>query len=102
MNIAYFDCFSGAAGDMIVGALVDAGVEPGWLREQIARLAIGGFRVEIEKVKKQGIAATRFRVDLDAGTPQYTQTSPIVTEDGLVYSVSRDGTLLVTDEPRGT
>lgn len=70
MRIAYFDCFSGAAGDMIVGALLDAGVDPGWLREQVARLAIGGFRVGIEKVKKQGIAATRFVVDLDASTLQ--------------------------------
>ena len=70
MRIAYFDCFSGAAGDMIVGALLDAGVEADWLREQVARLTIGGFRVGIEKVKKQGIAATRFTVDLDTATPQ--------------------------------
>lgn len=70
MRIAYFDCFSGAAGDMIVGALIDAGVDPAWLREQVARMSIGGFQIRIEKVKKQGIAATKFDVDLDLTVKQ--------------------------------
>ena len=35
MKIAYFDCYAGAGGDMIVAAMLDAGVETGWLIEQI-------------------------------------------------------------------
>ncbi len=62
MKIAYFDCFSGVSGDMILGALVDAGLEPGTLREALASLPLSGYEVTFEKVMKNGIAATRARV----------------------------------------
>ena len=40
MKIAYFDCYAGAGGDMIVAAMVDAGVDSGWLCGQIDSLGI--------------------------------------------------------------
>ena len=42
MNIAYFDCFSGAGGDMIVASLIDAGADAEALREGLATLGVGG------------------------------------------------------------
>ncbi|MCK5271594.1 MAG: nickel pincer cofactor biosynthesis protein LarC [Sedimentisphaerales bacterium] len=61
MKIAYFDCFSGAAGDMIVGACLDAGVSSDYLRSELARLGLEQVELKIEKVSKNGIAATRFQ-----------------------------------------
>jgi len=70
MNIAYFDCFSGAGGDMIVAALIDAGADADALRRGLSALKIGGYNVSIERVTKQGLAATRFHVQLDGSAKQ--------------------------------
>jgi pyridinium-3,5-bisthiocarboxylic acid mononucleotide nickel chelatase len=59
MKIAYFDCFSGASGDMILGALVDAGLSARLLRREIEKLRIPTVRLKVSKVLKRGIAATR-------------------------------------------
>jgi len=79
MRLAYFDCFSGAAGDMIVGALLDAGLDSTRLREQLDRLQVKGFQLAVEKASKQGIAATRFRVELDpAAKPPHRHLKHVV------------------------
>ncbi len=70
MTVAYFDCFSGAAGDMIVASLIDAGADESALREGLSSLAVGGYTLKIQKIRKQGFAATRFLVELDSTTPQ--------------------------------
>lgn len=66
MSIAYLDCFNGAAGDMIVAALLDAGADAERLRHDLSSLPLEGYTLEIAKVKKQGFAATRFVVHLEA------------------------------------
>jgi uncharacterized protein (TIGR00299 family) protein len=58
----YFDCFAGASGDMILGALIAAGVDPAALREQLERLNVEGFSVEFETVTRSGLSATYARV----------------------------------------
>ena len=59
MRVAYFDCFSGCAGDMALGALVDAGLDPARLREAIAGLGLGKeFDLRFEKVQRGSLAAT--------------------------------------------
>ncbi|NOT01724.1 MAG: nickel pincer cofactor biosynthesis protein LarC [Phycisphaerales bacterium] len=70
MTIAYFDCFSGIAGDMILGALVDAGLPADELRAAVGGLPISGYQIAIERVTRHGISATRVDVQLDASTPQ--------------------------------
>ena len=62
MRVAYFDCFSGVAGDMILGALVDAGVPLTVLKEAVASLGLPGLEVAAEKVMRGGFAATRVEV----------------------------------------
>ena len=70
MKIAYFDCFNGAAGDMILGGLIDAGLPADELRRMIEALPIEGYRIAVERVSRQSISATRFEVTLDAGQAQ--------------------------------
>ena len=43
MRIAYFDCFSGISGDMVLGALVDAGLDPALLQTELGRLNLPGI-----------------------------------------------------------
>ncbi|MGA8308511.1 MAG: nickel pincer cofactor biosynthesis protein LarC [Terriglobales bacterium] len=61
MRIAYLDCFSGISGDMFLGALVDAGVPAKLLEDTVAALNIGA-RLEISRVNRSGITATKVDV----------------------------------------
>jgi uncharacterized protein (TIGR00299 family) protein len=63
-RVAYFDCFSGASGDMILGALLDAGLPFDVLEAEVAKLALpsGAFALEIQPVKRAGFAATKLNV----------------------------------------
>jgi uncharacterized protein (TIGR00299 family) protein len=62
MRTLYFDCFAGASGDMILGALIAAGVEPEAFRQQLAALGVGGYQIDFETVNRSGISATYARV----------------------------------------
>jgi pyridinium-3,5-bisthiocarboxylic acid mononucleotide nickel chelatase len=59
---AYFDCFSGASGDMIIGALLDAGADLDTLKKGLAGLDLPGYQVTAEKVQRASITATKFNV----------------------------------------
>ena len=56
MKIAYFDCFSGVSGDMILGALVDAGLRLKELESELAKLKISGFKLKTQKTTRKGIS----------------------------------------------
>jgi uncharacterized protein (TIGR00299 family) protein len=56
--IAYFDCFSGIAGDMILGALIDLGLDINYLKDEIKKLDISGYEIEVKKVEKNHIMAS--------------------------------------------
>jgi uncharacterized protein (TIGR00299 family) protein len=60
--IAYFDCFSGISGDMILGALVHAGVSPVKLKKELARLPVNGYIINAKSVKRAGLTATKLTV----------------------------------------
>ncbi len=64
MRIAYLECFSGMSGDMFLGALIDAGVPPRVLEETVAALNVGA-RLEISRVVRSGISATKVDVWAD-------------------------------------
>jgi pyridinium-3,5-bisthiocarboxylic acid mononucleotide nickel chelatase len=68
LRTLYFDCFSGASGDMILGALIDAGVPLDDVRQALGSLAIDPGMVWTERVTRVGIAATRFCVRGEAVT----------------------------------
>ena len=62
MNVLYFDCFSGVSGDMILGALVDAGLDITELSKELDKLKLDGFEITAEKKTIKGIAGTKVTV----------------------------------------
>jgi pyridinium-3,5-bisthiocarboxylic acid mononucleotide nickel chelatase len=64
MRIAYLECFSGMSGDMFLGALVDAGVPARVLEEAVTALGVGA-KLEISRVVRSGISATKVDVYVD-------------------------------------
>ena len=62
MKIAYFDCSSGISGDMILGALVDAGAPFDKLKEGLSQLSIDGYSITATPVLKKGVRATKVDV----------------------------------------
>lgn len=62
MKIAYFDCFSGISGDMILGAVIDAGLDTEELQSELNKLAFSEYKIDFSKDIKQGISGTQFRV----------------------------------------
>ena len=61
-KILYFDCFSGISGDMVLGALLDAGLPFGELKQALGSLAVSGYEVESTRVLRAGVSATKFVV----------------------------------------
>jgi uncharacterized protein (TIGR00299 family) protein len=76
MKILYFDCFAGAAGDMILGALLDAGLPFEALREALGSLAVEGYDLAADRVLKAGLTATKFRVLEHEGVPAGSTRGP--------------------------
>ena len=62
MSLLYLDCFAGLAGDMMLGLLLDLGLSLDDLRADLATVSLSGYRLEAERVTKQGIAATKLHV----------------------------------------
>ena len=58
MNVAYFDCFSGICGDMILGALIDLGLDCNHLKKELEKLGISGYKIDVKKVEKNHITGT--------------------------------------------
>jgi len=62
MKTAYFDCFSGISGDMIIGALIDLGLDVNFLDKELKKLKIKNYKIKSRKIVKNGISATKFDV----------------------------------------
>ena len=59
VTLAWFHCFSGVAGDMVLGALIDAGADVDDVRAMVARLPVRGWELDAEVVLRAGLRATR-------------------------------------------
>ena len=66
-TLLYLDCFSGVSGDMLVGALLDAGLPLDALRGALGSLAIDDYRLESRRVLRAGVSATKFVLDESHG-----------------------------------
>ncbi|MCX6222716.1 MAG: nickel pincer cofactor biosynthesis protein LarC [Bacteroidia bacterium] len=62
MRILYYDCFAGISGDMNLGALLDLGVDAAYLEDELKKLNIKGFHLEISKDLRRGISGTKATV----------------------------------------
>jgi hypothetical protein len=61
-RLLYFDCFSGISGDMVLGALIDAGLPFEELKRALGSLAVSGYHVHASRVLRAGVSATKFTV----------------------------------------
>ncbi|WP_405591280.1 nickel pincer cofactor biosynthesis protein LarC [Streptomyces sp. NBC_01190] len=71
-TLAWFDCSTGAAGDMILGALLDAGAPLAAVQCAVDAVAPGAIRVDVEKVLRCGMSATKAQVRTAPGPPHRT------------------------------
>jgi uncharacterized protein (TIGR00299 family) protein len=85
MKVAYFDCFSGISGNMILGALVDAGLDVERLKQELARLKVGGYSFETQTVQRRGLRGTHVQVTVTEEQPQrhLHDIEEIITGSGL-------------------
>ncbi len=88
MKLAYFDCFSGTAGDMIVGALLDAGLELKALQEQLAGIKLPGYDISAEKVRRGALSGTKFTVTSSESNPPHRHLDNILS---IIHSAALPG-----------
>lgn len=77
MRIAYFDAFAGVSGDMILGALVDAGAPLEALQKVLAGLPIPGLGLRAERVRRKGLAGTKVTVLTEEPSPPLRHLSDL-------------------------
>lgn len=58
MKTAYFDCFSGISGDMVLGVLIDVGLDVNYLKKELEKLDVSGYEIKVKKVEKNHIIGT--------------------------------------------
>jgi uncharacterized protein (TIGR00299 family) protein len=74
MKTLYFDCIAGVSGDMILGAMLDAGVDADWLRSELGKLPISGWELRPRRVDKNGFTAVK--VDVLVGPQPHARPLP--------------------------
>ena len=62
MKSAYLDCFSGVSGDMVLGALLDAGLPLDSLTAELAKLPLAGYRISAQRASRGIITGTQVKV----------------------------------------
>jgi uncharacterized protein (TIGR00299 family) protein len=89
--VAWFHCFSGIAGDMALGALIDAGADVDEVRTMLKRLPVDGWSLETETVLRSGIAGTKVHVHTETTPPPRSAAvvAQIVADAGLPDRVHR-------------
>jgi uncharacterized protein (TIGR00299 family) protein len=89
MKIAYFDCFAGASGDMILGALIDAGVDVRKLQEGLGRLHVSDYELRVTRVQKGAIGATDVEVVLDGEVSErkLADIEAVITDSDLPQEI---------------
>jgi pyridinium-3,5-bisthiocarboxylic acid mononucleotide nickel chelatase len=83
MKTIYFECFSGASGDMLLGALVDLGVETAVLQRELGRIDLGELALNETSVDRSGIAAKK--VDVVVSGLVEREHGRVATADGGVH-----------------
>lgn len=61
----YLDCFAGASGDMLVGAMLDCGLDFELLRSELLKLGVEGYELSLKRASRSGISAAKFDVHLE-------------------------------------
>jgi uncharacterized protein (TIGR00299 family) protein len=98
MRTLYFDCFAGASGDMILGALANAGADTVLLLDQLRLLGVAGYDVEFSTVDRSGISATRadVRTTEERAHRHLSDILKIINDAGLSDAVKERASLIFT------
>ncbi len=93
MNVCYFDCFSGVSGNMVLGALVDAGVELEQLREELAQLPVRGYILTSERVLRGRLSGIHVEIDVEEEQPErhLHEIEAIIANSGLAEEIKEQG-----------
>jgi hypothetical protein len=70
-RVAFVNAFSGASGDMFLGAMVDLGIDPADLEATLRRLPLPGLRLEVREVARQGLRARQVAAVFEGGEPSF-------------------------------
>ena len=91
MTVAYLDCIAGASGDMLLGALLDAGVPEAELRRRLEELRLPGFELAVRRVQKVGIGALQVEVRVtDHATVRHVpEIIALVDASGVPAAIKR-------------
>jgi hypothetical protein len=95
-RVLYFDCFSGVSGDMVLGALLDAGLPLDALKDALGTLAVSGYQIGAERVLRAGVAATKFllhELEAGGGTAQHLHvpaSQPVDAHDQAPTAAAHD------------
>ena len=89
MRTLYFDCFAGASGNMVLGALIAAGVEPSILKAELSKLSVPEFELNVSKVDRSGISSTHVdvRIPDESEHRHLHHVEKIIDESTLADSV---------------
>ncbi|MBI4847080.1 MAG: nickel pincer cofactor biosynthesis protein LarC [Nitrospirae bacterium] len=99
--IAYFNCTSGISGDMVLGALVDAGVPLEKLKKELSKLPVRGYELKAKKVKRAGVRATKVDVVIKSEVRsqrsevrRWKDIEKIITTSKLSAGIKQKGLLI--------
>jgi uncharacterized protein (TIGR00299 family) protein len=100
MKIVYFDCPSGAAGDMIMASLIDAGAPVDRLRDELAKLGLPGWELSVREVMKGPFRATKVDVVIDRAAHRahrsLSDILAILEASALPLEIRRDASRIFT------
>ena len=94
LRAAYFDCYSGISGDMILGALVDLGVDPGKIRKALKTLDLKGYKLKTSRVQRGLIAGTKVQVSLTKSSHhparKYSDIKKLIADSDLSSTAKKN------------
>ena len=95
-RVIYFDCFSGISGDMILGSLVDLGVDVKLIRKELKKINLKGYKLTSHQVKRNGIMGTKVNVVIDPSIKKrnqarsFTDIKKLIVKSSLSENVKTD------------
>ena len=95
-RVIYFDCFSGISGDMILGSLVDLGVDVKLIRKELKKINLIGYKLTSHQVKRNGIMGTKVNVVIDPSIQKrnqarsFTDIKKLIVKSSLSENVKTD------------
>lgn len=97
MKIAYFDCFSGISGDMILGALIDLGLDPRALYKHLSKLSLDGYHIEVTREQRGPVTGTRVHIHVEQEQPPRSsgQIQELIAASSLPAQVKKTSLAVV-------